>query len=129
MKLRLYQTDPKALTVGTHNVSNLRLWCLHFIFQVDFVWLGHYKASTLPDASIYEREDSISRPPSDSHLKMPRRKSIASGVLGVGGRKSTSPADASGLLQTRPMNPHLFFECACELIAELTGIGTEQAPA
>lgn len=94
------------------------------------MWLGHYEASRLPGASVYEREDSLSRPPSDSHLKMPRRKSNASGLVRVGGRKSTSSVDISGLLQTyRPMNPHLFFECTSELIAELTGIGADQAPA
>lgn len=92
------------------------------------MWLSHYKASTHPDASAYEREDSISRPPSNSHLKTPRRKSSSSGLLSIGGQKAASLADASGFLQThRPMNPLLFFECACELIAELTGVGAEQA--
>ncbi|KAF8306917.1 Pkinase-domain-containing protein, partial [Clavulina sp. PMI_390] len=79
MKLRLYKTDPEA-------------------YMVDFVWVGHYKASTLPGAPRFEREDSSSRPPSDAVPRLPRRKSSM-------------------------MNPLLFFECACELIAELTGVG------
>lgn len=95
------------------------------------MWLGHYKASTLPNAPRFEREDSLSRPPSDSHLKIPRRRT--SGYISLvtnAARQGPSPPLEPPLIAPRPpvMNPMLFFECSCELIAELTGVGAEPQP-
>jgi len=74
-------------------------------YMVDFKCRGHYRASTSPSAtSPFERDESLPSPYMDLN---------------------TDPFTRPWVIQNNWMNPFLFFECACELIVELTGIGGE----
>lgn len=75
--------------------------------KVDFKCRGHYKASTSPKAGRFERDETLPSP----------------------SMEISNPGDICPprpwLHQNNWMNPMLFFECACELIVELTGLGDE----